>query len=367
MWRAEHALGRRAGVRFRVKPKGALDLLSLGHGRGLPFVCVLLETKEPFSGASPTRATTEALRRCGQRVRRTCDNKRESERLAGRRETTNEKGMKAGSISVFSVPGMDCPTEAGLVRMTLGEVPEVESVDIDLKRRRVEVRHLGDSAEVGTRLAALGFGAELVTVSAAVSQGPGPAIDISGERRTLKVVLAINAVMFVVELVAGWLANSTGLLADSLDMLADALVYAVGLKVVGGSIRAQHRAARLAGVLQLAMGLGVLVEVARRALMGSEPTSVIMMVTAGGALAANLVCARLLQGHREGGAHMRASWIFTATDAIANLGVVLAGGLVFVTGSGLPDLVIGTVIASVVLYGAVRIVRIPRTEAAAAD
>ncbi len=259
---------------------------------------------------------------------------------------------------MFSVPGMDCPTEAGLVRMTLGEEPAVASVDIDLHSRQVKVVHEGDVETVRRRLEGLGLGAELLSVSEAASVEIGERVDVASEKRVLRAVLVINATMFVVELVAGWLAESTGLLADSLDMLADALVYVVGLYVVGRSVLAQHRAALLAGVLQLVMGAGVLVEVARRALIGSEPLSVTMMVTASVALVANLVCAKLLHGHRDSGAHMKASWIFTATDAVANLGVLLAGALVFRTGSGIPDLVIGTAIAVFVLGGAVRIVRL---------
>lgn len=275
-----------------------------------------------------------------------------------------EDGAGAWSLSVFSVSGMDCPTEAGMVRVTLGEHPAVASVDIDLESRQVKVKHAGDSETIRRKLAGLGFGAELVGVSVAESVEGGSAMDIASEKAALRAVLVINAVMFVVELVAGLLAESTGLLADSLDMLADALVYVVGLIVVGRTISAQHRAALLAGILQLAMGLGVLVEVARRAVVGSDPTSVTMMVTASVALVANLACAKLLHRHREGGAHMKASWIFTATDAVGNLGVMLAGALVFATGSGIPDLVIGTAIAVFVLYGAVRIVRLSASRAA---
>jgi Co/Zn/Cd efflux system component len=42
------------------------------------------------------------------------------------------------------------------------------------------------------------------------------------ERTTLSALLAINAVMFLLEAFAGWWSESTGLLADSLDMFADA-------------------------------------------------------------------------------------------------------------------------------------------------
>lgn len=180
----------------------------------------------------------------------------------------------------------------------------------------------------------------------------------NAEAGTLRWLLAINAVMFVVELVAGWLAQSTGLLADSLDMFADAGVYGLALYAVGRHAGHQLRAARLSGWLQLLLALGALTEVLRRALIGSEPEPLPMMGVALLALAANLTCVALLVRHREGGAHMRASWIFSTNDVLANLGVILAGLLVAWTGSNVPDLVIGTLIGLLVLNGARRILRL---------
>lgn len=78
------------------------------------------------------------------------------------------------------------------------------------------------------------------------------------------------------------------------------------------------------------------------------------------ALAANASCMALIAKHRGGGVHMRASWIFSTNDVIADVGVIVAGALVEWTGSALPDLVIGTAIALVVLSGAARILRISR-------
>lgn len=176
------------------------------------------------------------------------------------------------------------------------------------------------------------------------------------ERGTLGTLLAINATMFVAEALVGWWAESTGLLADSLDMLADAGVYGIALYAVGRLDR-QARAATISGVLQLLLGLGVLAEVIRRFVVGSEPVSLLMMVTGAVALVANLACLALIAKHREGGVHMRASWIFSTNDAIANLGVIVSGGLVLAFGSRLPDLIIGAVISVVVLRGALQILR----------
>lgn len=177
------------------------------------------------------------------------------------------------------------------------------------------------------------------------------------ERRTLVVLLAINAVMFVAEQVAGWLAASVGLLADSLDMLADASIYGIALYAVGRAAHLKLSAARLSGWLQLVLALGILVEVARRFILGSEPDHDYMITVALCALAANVVSLGLISRHREGGVHMRASWIFSTNDVIANIGVILAGLLVDWTGSRLPDLMIGTIIAVVVATGAARILR----------
>jgi Co/Zn/Cd efflux system component len=76
------------------------------------------------------------------------------------------------------------------------------------------------------------------------------------------------------------------------------------------------------------------------------------------ALAANVTCLVLVARKRNAGAHMKASYIFSANDVIANAGVILAGFLVWVTGTNYPDLVIGVIVALFVLNGARRILRL---------
>jgi Co/Zn/Cd efflux system component len=164
--------------------------------------------------------------------------------------------------------------------------------------------------------------------------------------------------MFVVELLAGWLAESTGLVADSLDMFADAAVYGLALYAAGRAPALKLRAAHASGWLQMALALGAFAEVVRRALTGSEPEPPAMIGVGFVALAANATCLLLVARHRDAGAHMRASYIFSANDVLANLGVMAAGALVAVTGSRGPDLVIGSLIAALVLAGAVRILRL---------
>jgi len=177
------------------------------------------------------------------------------------------------------------------------------------------------------------------------------------ERRVLVALLSINAAMFVIEFVLGWLGQSTGLIADSLDMLADASVYAVSLYAVGRAASTKRFAARLSGQLQIGLAGLVLLDVIRRSLVGSEPQGDWMMAVALVALIANVSCLWLIRKHRDGEVHMRAAWIFSANDVIANTGVILAGVLVTLTGSRWPDLVIGAIVAAVVLRGGIRILQ----------
>jgi cation diffusion facilitator family transporter len=184
------------------------------------------------------------------------------------------------------------------------------------------------------------------------------------QRKTLRIVLAINAAMFVVEIVAGLLASSTGLIADSLDMLADASVYAISLYAVGRVASIRRNAATASGVLQLVLGVGVLIEAVRRFIGGGEPIGVAMIAMGMVALVANSICLWLIAKHKGGDVNFRASYIFSANDVIANIGVIVSGLLVLLLGSQVPDLVIGVVIAAVVVRGGFKILGEARSEAA---
>ncbi len=177
------------------------------------------------------------------------------------------------------------------------------------------------------------------------------------ERTTLTYLLVINGAMFVLEAVLGVVAQSTGLIADSLDMLADAAVYGISLYAVGKGLARQAKAATVSGWLQIILGAGVLLDVLRRFFLGSDPQSVLIMSVGLVALAANIICLMLISKHRDGGVHMRASWIFSTNDVIANCGVIVSGALVWLIGSRYPDLLVGAVIATVVVRGGVKILQ----------
>jgi len=177
------------------------------------------------------------------------------------------------------------------------------------------------------------------------------------QRRTLQIVLLINAAMFLTESVAGVLAHSTALFADSLDMLGDAIVYGFSLYVIGRGIAWQARAALLKGLIMAAFGIGLLVQVAFKITRGVTPTVEVMGVVGTLAFAANLWCLALLWRRRGDDINMRSAWICSRNDVIGNVAVLVAAGAVAATGSPWPDIVIGLLVASVFGRSAVQVVR----------
>lgn len=260
--------------------------------------------------------------------------------------------------TTLSIPKMDCAAEERLIRMALEGQPAVHSLDADLSARQLHVVHEGEPSEIAGLVRALNLGGEIVATGEAseLDEVPGPSRE--EEARTLTIVLGINAAMFAAEFIGAFLADSSALLADSLDMFADAAVYGIALFGVHRARGSQLKAARVSGVLQLILAVGALSEVTRRLLMGSDPEARMMIAVALAALVANLTSMWLLARHRRGGAHMKASWIFTTNDVIANLGVIVAALLVRAFDSPIPDLVVATAIALVVFSGAIRILRL---------
>ena len=259
---------------------------------------------------------------------------------------------------------MDCAAEERMVRMALEGDPRVRRTDVDLSTRSIDVYHEGSSETVLTLLQPLDFGARITDTSTLDAE----AVELlppanREEKRTLWIAFTINGLMFLGESIGGYLADSSALIADSLDMFADAGVYGIALYGAGRGLSGQRSAARISGWLQLALAAGALTEVLRRVVFGSEPEPSTMMIVAAVALVANATTMWLLARHRGGGAHMKASWIFTTNDVIANVGVIVGGVLVQVTDSALPDLVVGAVIAFVVFSGALRILRMTAARA----
>jgi cation diffusion facilitator family transporter len=178
-----------------------------------------------------------------------------------------------------------------------------------------------------------------------------------GQRSTLKAVLAINLVMFVVEIVAGLLAGSTALLADSLDMLGDALVYGFSLYVVARSDAWKAGSALLKGAVMAAFGFFTLGYAVYKLFNPQVPPSETIGLIGLLALAANSFCLYLLWSHRAEDVNMRSVWLCSRNDIIANTSVLMAAGAIWLTGSQWPDLFVGVGIAALFLHSSLRVVQ----------
>ncbi|WP_031556263.1 cation transporter [Parvularcula oceani] len=176
------------------------------------------------------------------------------------------------------------------------------------------------------------------------------------QRRVLIAVLALNAVMFVLEFGAGVIANSAALMADAVDMFGDAFVYGLSLYALDRGFKWKAGAALAKGGLILLFGLGVLVEIGARITSGVPPSSLLMLAFGGLALAVNLTCLSLLWRFRAQDVNMSSTFECSRNDVVANVGVLIAAVAVGFTGSAWPDIVIAVLIAAVFLRSAVRVI-----------
>lgn len=184
----------------------------------------------------------------------------------------------------------------------------------------------------------------------------------AGYRRVLWVVLAINFVMFAVEIAAGLASGSVALQADALDFLADAGNYAISLFVVGMALELRARAALIKGVSMVVFGLWVLGATLWHLLHGTLPDVVTMGAVGVAALIANAVVFMLLWVYRHGDSNMRSVWICSRNDVLANCAVLLAALWVFGTGTAWPDLIVAAVMAGLAIQGGVAVIQQARRE-----
>ena len=176
-------------------------------------------------------------------------------------------------------------------------------------------------------------------------------------RRALWVVIAINAVMFVVEVAASLQSGSLALLSDSLDFAGDAATYGISLAVLSASLRTRAWAAVVKAVSMALFGIWILAAAVHAALAGDVPDATTMSAVGGLALAANLTSVLFLLRFRAGDANMRSVWLCSRNDAINNVAVILAGAGVFASASRWPDLAVASVMALLAFWSAVSVLR----------
>jgi cation diffusion facilitator family transporter len=179
----------------------------------------------------------------------------------------------------------------------------------------------------------------------------------SGFKRALWAVIAINGVMFGVEITAGALAGSQALQADALDFLGDTATYAISLFVIGMPLRTRATAALFKGLSLGAMGLWVFGSTLYQTLILGVPQAEVMGIVGFLALLANVGSVLLLLRYRDGDANVRSVWLCSRNDALGNIAVMFAAAGVWVSGTAWPDLIVAGFMAGLFLWSSFQIVR----------
>lgn len=184
----------------------------------------------------------------------------------------------------------------------------------------------------------------------------------SSYKRALWIVILLNLGFGIAEMIGGFAAGSQALKADALDFLGDGSITLMGLLAIGWSLKWRARSALFQGIFLGVMGIGVLATTAFRVLVLNTPEVELMGILGLIALTINIISAVILLPHRKGDANVRAVWLFSRNDALGNLAVVIAAGLVFWTGTAWPDLVAATIIAVLFLQSSWSIIKDARKE-----
>ena len=182
------------------------------------------------------------------------------------------------------------------------------------------------------------------------------------ERRTLWIVLLLNAAIAAGFFATGLIGDSSALIANGVDNLSDTAVYALSLIALSHGQTWKTRAATASGVMLLLFAGGILIDVGRRYIQGSEPIGPTMMVMASVAAVVNYICLRLLQKLEKPDVNVRAATTFSFNDFISNGGILVAGVLVLWLGTNWPDLLVGLATAVIAVKGGIEILRDARSE-----
>ena len=176
-------------------------------------------------------------------------------------------------------------------------------------------------------------------------------------KRALIAVIVINAGMFAIEVFGGAIAGSMALAADSIDFLADSATYAISLAVIGLPLATRAKAALFKGGSLALMGLGVFGLTVYELFTIGVPNAAMMSGIGLLAMVANLASVAILFNWRDGDSNVRSVWLCSRNDAISNVAVVIAGGAVWLTGTGWPDVIVAFIMSCLFLKSAVSILR----------
>lgn len=177
------------------------------------------------------------------------------------------------------------------------------------------------------------------------------------DRKRMRLALVANLAMFATGLMGWHLADSASLLADAFDMLADASGYVVAMLAIGRTVLFQKNAARWNGAMLVLLGAGIIGEVIHRYFVGSSPQGVLITGFAMLSLIVNGSVLRMLWRYRDSSeVHLRATWIDTRADVVVNLGVLVSGISIALSGYQKIDLLTGLAIGVFVIREGIEVI-----------
>ena len=267
----------------------------------------------------------------------------------------------------YRVTGMDCSSCAEKIKAAVMKLSGVRAarVSIASSLMTVEVDDASTAADVENTVTALGY-----HLARQDRRPDGDDDDLPSDlshitpayKRALWIVVLLNVGYGVAQMVAGFAAGSQALKADALDFMGDGLITFLGLLAIGWSLAWRARSALIQGVFLALLGAGVLISTLYRVVLLNQPQAEMMGLFGALALIVNVTAAVLLIPHRSGDANARAVWLFSRNDALGNLAVIVAAGLVAWTNTAWPDLVVAFIIAALFLQSSWSIIRHARAD-----
>ncbi len=183
------------------------------------------------------------------------------------------------------------------------------------------------------------------------------------KRRILWIVLWVNALIFGVQLSAAIIAHSTALLADSVDMIGDVFAYAISIFVITRGERALAKAALFKGIIIALFSSVVFIDVLIKIFFEEQmPSSTLMLIFSLVGMCANSFCLWLLTQNRNSDINMRSVWLCARNDIIGNISVLITAGLVYIWNSRWPDIIVGTILATILLHSGYGIIRLAKNK-----
>jgi Co/Zn/Cd efflux system component/copper chaperone CopZ len=268
-------------------------------------------------------------------------------------DTANQQTIR------YRVTGMDCASCAAKIEAS-ARAHKADDVRVSLASQQMTLqidKNAASLPEIEQAITGLGYRLSRIDDDDDDDKIPDLTHVTPAYKRALWLVVLLNGSYGIVEIIGGFIAGSQALKADALDFLGDGLISFLGLVAVGWGLAARAKAALLQGIFLGLLGIGVLVVTAYRVLVLQQPEAELMGILGLIALGVNVAAAVILLPHRHGDANMRAVWLFSRNDAIGNLAVVIAAGLVAWTQTPWPDLVVAVIIAGLFLQSSFAIIR----------